>query len=244
MGISLTIADNQNGTGTVATFTGSDPASSNALFAVDVPSLTLGIGVPAWVSYGTRIGDGTIAMPVPPGYFWAYATNQLGAGFITVIPPVLFSATLSPLSWWDQIANAAQAKIQALGLAGISSKNVMVRMLPWPPVESYPCVYLVEENEQETLQVSTNLTDDKEYPVRVLFKDRADAAGYDRKRTTYNLWRQQILTAFENRRLPGVPSVYMCKVQPTVMIDPNLPQYQFVVSGMTLRFVNREVRGR
>src|SRR5215831_5694130 len=73
MAISLTITDNLDGTGGVATITGSNPASTNTLYSAPFP----GIGdktmvEQVWTLVGTRTGDGTIPIPsatVPLGYY-------------------------------------------------------------------------------------------------------------------------------------------------------------------------------
>lgn len=70
----LALADNADGTGAVATISGSSPGSSNAVYTSPVPS---GSGALTWSLGGTRTGDGNVSLSLADGYYLAYCLSTL-----------------------------------------------------------------------------------------------------------------------------------------------------------------------
>lgn len=257
MTLALTITDNQDGSGATATITGSAVGSTNTVFTVSVPQLQLynlvSFPPPAWVVMGQRSGDGNVVLSVPfvPGYYWAYLYSQVGSGPPTIAPPQYFVASPNAQSVFQQIRLAVQAKIQGLSLppiapapTGITSDRVYLQGVPFGGLQKFPCVIISDEDEQETVGVSTNLTEDIAYPIRVFIADR-QGVPFDVMVPTYLLWRERIMSAFRSQRLATVAAVMAnASVQPHVAISAEMAaKYQHVVSGMTLRFVARQTRG-
>lgn len=67
----LAVADNGDGTGGVATISGSDPGTTNELFYYPVDG-SLGN---VWTSYGSRVSDGTIDVGLPAGEYLFYVIS-------------------------------------------------------------------------------------------------------------------------------------------------------------------------
>jgi hypothetical protein len=144
----------------------------------------------------------------------------------------------------EKILDAALARIVALNLTGIGSRVYVYEMaLDGESVVELPCVMLSLEGQAEQVLGGTNGQDDIGYPVVCLILDvqgmRDDAALRDKRR----LWRQQIRRAFISQRLAGVTEVMVCNVTPQLIVDPQVPKYEFIVSAMLLTFVAREPRG-
>lgn len=72
----LAIADNGDGTGGVATITGSTAGSTNTVFGRRLD----GARIAAWTDLGNRVGDGTVALALTPGDYLFYVLSQTGAG--------------------------------------------------------------------------------------------------------------------------------------------------------------------
>jgi hypothetical protein len=241
----LTVADNANATGATATVSGADSGTTNTVYTADVRALQLGIAPPVWTAQGSLTGNGTLALPVPPGFYWAYCASVLAGTALTA--PLYFAATRSTQAILTRIRNGVQAKIQGLVLSGSDSNNklftlpaaqVYVLQYPMEVLIKYPCVVVTCEGEQEGVNPSTNATTDTEYPVRVFVADRLDVLDETRM-SVYEKWRQQMMEAFRSQRLAGVPEVYYTSVSPKLIYDPTLPQYQHLVSGFTLRMKTR-----
>ena len=74
MSLGLAIADNGDGTGGVATVTGSVGALTTVYYATFSGSM----GSLTWTSAGSRTGDGTLALSLPVGYYlWHAQTATL-----------------------------------------------------------------------------------------------------------------------------------------------------------------------
>lgn len=257
LGLGLTVTDNQDGTGATATITGADPNAAITIYVVDVPSLQQAFFngfAPAWRSQATRTGNGTATLSVGTGYWWAYAT---GLRFATnyLSNPVYFQATPNAKSCFERIREAALAKIQALNLAAyvtpggtlpaISADRVFLQSMLVEYKVTYPCVVIEETDEQEQNQLIMNARDDVGYPLRILILNR-DTRNFDQYMPGYLLWRERIMSAFRGQRLPNVVEVYKCDVQPELVISEESlkrnPNYQFVVSGFSIRAWARQQR--
>src|SRR5262245_26808805 len=111
MPLTLTVTDNENGTGATATIAGSDPAQTVTVF---VSPHSGGIS-PVWTLAGSRSGDGTLALPVNPAYWFGYALGTVG-GAPAVSVPTVFLASRSGQALLDLILDGVQARIQTLSL--------------------------------------------------------------------------------------------------------------------------------
>jgi len=102
----------------------------------------------------------------------------------------------------------------------------------------------------ETITPVTNASDDIGYPVAVgmLADDRNDDGDGDTQSQELNrdrhlYWRERIRDHFGGQRLTGVPTVWDCRVEPAVIVDPSEHANNLWRGGLVLRFVSRERRG-
>ena len=228
----LTITDNADGTGATAAITGS-AGGLNIVFVLPVDG---GIETGVWTTAGTLTGDGSFSLTLPKGYYFGYVLTAPAS----LSGIAYFGVTASTDSVAARCFAAVAARLQLLALP-CTERVYDSLYADNQAVLEYPCVVLTTEGARDTDEAATNGRDDIGHGVRVLVKDvcfRFDEA----RRDTYRSWRQAILRAFLNQRLPGVPESVRCKVEGGTIaaVEADRPQ---VVSEMTVRCVTREPRG-
>jgi hypothetical protein len=249
MALSLTITDNGNGTGGVATITGTDPTSSNTVFA---QSADANIASPNFASQGNRTGDGTIALATAAGIYWFYCLASAIAGTPTVSSLLLRAITTGQDALEEQIIKAVVSRLQVMNFlgtsasaGGIAPSSIYDQVIPVDTGFVLPALAVTLEGTRETIVAATNQRDDYGWLVNVaILDDSAVLTGdYKSARGKYLRWRQQIERAFMSQRLAGVLDVFNCKIEPAVVVNPKFPQAKYFVSGVGLRFFAREGRG-
>lgn len=250
MSLSIASTDNQNNTGLTVTVSGSDSGSTNTLYASPVFQ---GNNPLAWVSQGSRTGDGTIAASVATAYWFLYVAASLVSGVPALSPPIIGLASLAVQSMQTQVELAIQAKIQALTLNGLATPpgNIpasRVYRFDTPmsddllPMITVPCVIVSPPAAPEAIKNVVNTAEDIGFPVNVLILDHC-APRQQGQADTYKLWRQQISRAVRYQRLPGVPLVYTVSLEPKELLSWQPPKYEYVFSAMTFRAWVRDPRG-
>lgn len=238
MSLALTVSDNADGTGGVATLSGTGGAAAGVFYA----PFTGQLGSPAWQSAGGRTGDGTLAVAPGTGYYWWYA--QIASGISNLAYQNLTDGTQAV---HRRCLAAVQTQIQALALPGLAPAGVVLAgwLAHWRQGGIDPALPLVEVAvggaAEEQPGVLTNV-DDIAYPVAVHVVD-ASNRNYGLNLARYLLWRQRIFRAFRHQRLPGVPEVFTCDVTPDHVVDEKQFQDNYFRSSMLLRFRSREPRG-
>lgn len=235
----LAVADLGDGTGATATITDSDNGSvSNAVY---VGSWS-GESSVTFALEATRTGDGTAALTLDTGYYWAYVVSE-DDDIYAISNLVYFAVTDSADPIHDQCARAAQALIQGLSLSGVSSSSVIVRKFPYHDAKIDPLPCIVISTHLPTQHVaSTNLSDDILYPVTVSFVSASNADKTINQERMLS-WREAVRKAFHQKRLAGVSSVWNCQIPSSQPFDPAW----FIggmrdVSPLTLNFISREQR--
>lgn len=122
----LSIADNGDDTGAVATLSGSTALSTNVVYTQRV---LLTLGTNAWVNQGNRTADGTIAFDLDVGYYWAYCKSSL-AGSDALSNLVYFNVTDGISPYHYQCLTAIQAAIVGLTLPDVTNASIIVRKIP------------------------------------------------------------------------------------------------------------------
>lgn len=245
----ITVADNADGTGGVITVTGSSGGSANQVFT-NSPRTGL------WIAGNSRVGDGTIAVPVNAGYYWIYVLSTL-AGQSTISNVLRTAFTLSLTAVRAQIHTAVVAGLQDIvnagKLPGIADPTRVLSFwgVPdWRQIDlgSLPCVLAIGSGKDPAMH-GTNIMDDYGHPVLI---DYVDGAGDDFTMTPggiFDLARERIKKFFIRQRLTavtlgGFPVHYDTSFEPGPIVDfrPK-PSFRFAVSEFTLRFTTREARG-
>lgn len=228
--IAFSIADNGDGTGATATFTGTSGAVNTVYYSL--------IGSTwSWFNAGSLTGDGTIDFSTSLGVYLAYLYTAPSA----VSPLAGFTVSnLYAQSIQTRLRNAIAATLATLPFP--PAANIYQLMWPDGANVKFPAILLTMDGVQETEEPILSTLDDVGYPVRVMFADRTSKNDHS-KLPLYELWRLYGMNCFRNLRVLGVPESKICRIEELVIIDPNLPQYQHVVSGFTVRCICRQPRG-
>lgn len=226
---SLTVVDNEDGTGAVATVADSSGGSTNEVFVADWPGST-------FVSAGNRSGDGTVNLSLTVGPKFAYVKSTLNSQS-EVSATINFRVTDGTTAIFYQCLLAVQSIIQGLALDGIASADVVVQKLPWDRRITKPGILIHPRTEQ--IFPATNESDDVGYAVMVtMISASNEDLVTDLDRLT--LWREQISRGFRHKPLPGVGCVYTVKVEPGVVVLPEGFSKMYDVGALTLRCISRE----
>jgi hypothetical protein len=233
----VTITDRADGTGADADFEHGPPGAANVLF---VASVTGQLGILPWTQVATRTGDGPMPVSIAPGYYFWKVESTTG-GSVTDCPIVYQNVTDGLAALHSRFLDGVEAQIQLLALPNVA----VVRRCGVPQQELVqgPLTVLVTAFlKPETALGGTLQRDDFGYPAYVCLVAPA-GAGYDDQEPTLLLNRQKIRRTFSGLRVPGVPEILVCTIEPDPVIDwnPRLENYQF--SAMTIRGHGREVRG-
>lgn len=228
----LAVTDNADGTGGVATISGSDPGSTNAV------SVQL-VGSTSWTAAGSRAGDGTVNLALAKGYYWVRVVSTLNSQTSTSNVAYL-PVTDAADSVHVRASQAIQALVQALSLDGTEAR-VYRQTLPDENAMEFPAV-CVWFNDGEQILTGTNARDDIGYPVHCAIVDRKTSA-LSVPPDQYLKWRQRIMRRVRHQPLAGVPEVYTVTVVPNLVIDEKLPAYDYLVTAWTFICVSREARG-
>lgn len=245
MTLALALTDNGNGTGLVATVSGSAGGSTNQLFAARHYD---GVLSAAWSSLGTRTGDGTIAGSITTmGDYWLYLVSTLGAA-VTITPVRAFRVTNGPNdSVFLRILEGVVSRLQSLSLAGISSAEIKYQKIPWKRGSASPGIFVSPT--KESYDAKYNQANEIGYGVQVT------TVMTGNNDLTANLdvqlaWRQAQRKGFEvtpyangGTILMGVPECYEILHEPGPVIDYGSFVNQLDVNAFVLRVFCEEPRG-
>jgi len=220
MAITLSISDNADGTGGIATISGSNVLATNTVYSAVYSGLQQNF---AWVSAGSRTGDGTVA--VAPGnglYFW-YVDSNLSS--VHSVSNISFQAlTNTTLSVHYRCLLAYQTRILGLGLTGVSSSNVNIKWLPrqWDNIDNanLPMILIVPMGKEGQPGILTG-QDDIEYPTLVAIVDKQNQ-DYTSGLARNLLWRESIFRAFRHQRLVGVQEIITTAAETDYVLNPQL----------------------
>jgi hypothetical protein len=230
--VTFTVTDNANGTGVTAVVAGSGALDVNDFFGARATGLT-GPLVPTL--YGSRVGNGAIVLPLPLGLWFLYLSS---AGVLAQTSYV--SSSDSALAVATRCRRSVCDTIRLLTIPPAS--RVYEQSFPDPQNVAFPCVLVTVDGVSETDESGLSTRDDVGRPVKVQIADRRSKSDHA-KLPDYELWRQAIERCFRNQQLAGVPESKICRIEPYVILDANLPQFEYMVSGLVVRAVCREPRG-
>jgi len=243
MPLSLIVSDNADGSGGVATITGSDSGSTNRLFYAP---FTGAIGLLTWTLAGSRTGDGTIGIPspgtVPLGYY-AWQLNAAVGGSPAFASYYRALTNAGAQSVMDRVLTAVVQQLQTLNLSGIQSVNIVRKWLrrKLETANQVPQIQVVPVDGENFPGTLTGL-DDVGYPVAIIAVDKQNQ-DYTANLARNLLWRQRILRAFRFQPLSGVGEIINCLPDRQVIVDKAAFDANLFVSLATFRFISREPRG-
>lgn len=227
MSIILTAADNADLTVT-ATIAGA--SGTVTLTGVRVDAAMAG---ESFETLGTRPGNGLLTVTLTKGVWWLQARTS------TDLSNLVYLAVTDGLDDLPTLIRAAVlARINALIAAGLLSgiRGVYEQMLPEDTNVTFPNVILHVAGVSEQKKDATSSKDFIGFPTVVQINDRAPTMPPDHKKLpTYESWRYRISRAFDSQPLPGRSEVSLCRVEPMQIIDPKLPEYQHIATGLVVR---------
>lgn len=239
----LSVVDNEDGTGGVATITGGDPDADNEVWIVPVS----GLQSMEAESAGSRSGPGTVNIAAGVGYYIVFCISTLGHGS-GVSNFVYLKFKNSDTAVAEDVLLAVAAKIDSLVLDGMSNATIIHKVPTTKPSDipestPFPCVIIAAYNpEAMDAYTDANIVDDTGYAVQITVI-RNDETNQTTERNEWLLWREQIRKAFQNKRLLGVDSVYTCMITPGAVFDPAAwLDRNLAVGSMIVRAMSRETR--
>lgn len=234
MTATLSIVDNENET--ITATIGGSTSGTNTLYVARWRAGLIGV---AWLSAGTRTGDGTIVASVAPGLYFVYVHNAAGSSRVVGI-----KATSGDAPLYQQILDAVADQIGTLSLAGLTSSEIFVRKLPWNRNSVEPGIHVTPT--RETIERVVTSHDDFGYGVQVTIVQPGNQ-HLTRDLETELDWRRSLIQAFQPTQdqppLAGVSEVYDVRIEPGPVIDPPSFLLQHDVQAVLLRFFTREIRG-
>lgn len=227
----LSVVDNADGSGAVATISGSTPGTTNTVYVADWPGQ-------AWAQGGQLTGDGTVALSSAVGPHWAAVLSQSAAA-AAVSLMVQFRVTDGTQAVFYRCLAAVRDTIAGLGLAGIGPADIMLWKVPWVSrLAQFPGIAVTPAPER-VLPVEAQ-RDDVEYGVNVAMARKSNQDLTDSGAVL--LWREQISRALRYRPLAGVPEVYIVRVEPGPVFWEPAFLAQHDVGSLLIRCVAREPR--
>ena len=242
----LTVTDNGNGSGATATIAGSTPGTTNTVYTQSLETVWQ---PPIWQTSGSRTGNGTVSLALPPGHYLAYVISA-GSGS-ACSSTIYFVTTAGATSIKSQILAAVAVRIQSLNLANIATASIVVKKLPIsrylesasPNPIALPAVIVADVAPENMPPRGTCQLDDVDYPIQVsLIEVDNQESTVQANHDQHLLWRETIEQAFRFQRLPGVTTVINCTVEPSAPIDQGAWMKNYYASALTLRFTSREPR--
>lgn len=239
MPITLTITDNKDGSGGVATIAGSPVGSTNQLFS----SVFDGKHVqqtPTLV--GSRVGDGIIVL-IAQGYFHYLLLNQTSGEYALNLAALTDEADAEGMHY--RILKDVEVVVNSLNL--VPNTFVVKKWLPHVDENQSvktPAIIISPYPSPEAFPGLLTGKDDISYPTLVSIVTEKQPLDYTANLNRNLMWREKIMSAFRFQALPGVHEVFNCIPQPLAIIEPavfHLTDYMY--HGCVFQFIARQLRG-
>lgn len=237
----ITLADNEDGTGAVATIAGSTAGATNTVYGADWSGGMIGA---AFASLGSRVGDGAVALAVANGYHWAYVVSTKAGedGVASLVEG--YRTTSGDPSVYEQCLDAVLAKLQAITLAGIDPANIVRRKLPWDRRITLPGIVVSPPRDSE--QPVNSGQNDLAYDCLITVV-RASNEDLTTNLGAHLTWRETIGDAFQpvagQAALSGVDAVHDVQVIHGPVFDGGSFQLGEDAMQLTIRCIHRRNRG-
>jgi hypothetical protein len=233
VGASLSVVDQEDGTGATATIAGAAGYTNDVYvysFAAD-GTLTL-------ENTFSRAGNGTIDLTLTTGMYFAVMAND----DFFASTPAFFNVTGPADSLYGDLLSAVQTTVIALGLADIAS-NVLLRKFTWlRDGVTFPACFVCPYNEQWP-NLGTNASDDTGYGIAITLARTSNRDNDLTQDDRLLEWRETVRKAFRSQRIAGVSTAhYTTLVEPGPVFDPASFGNQYDATIIYLRAWAREGR--
>lgn len=221
----LAVADNGDGTGAVATISGSATGSTNTVYTA--PWAAAGNNL-TWAAATPRTGDGTVALSLADGFYVARCESTVGgipavqgAGWTEPVFQVTGGSTYTSVhkALAESVANTIRGML-GTSIIGPVADSVRVRKVPWTndyssisPIpadktHALPAI-IVTYFDTETFDptAGVNIRDDIGYPLAICFQQANNGAGQaaaENNDDSFLRWREAVERTFTHLR--GVTS--------------------------------------
>lgn len=240
----LSIADNEDGTGAVATVADATVGTTNTVY---YQTFVGQVGSGAWTNGGSRTGNGTVSLSLSTGHYLAHVKSVSGdSAAASAVSYFVVTSTTEAISY--QCLTAAQTRIRALTLDDVASASIVVKKLPLERVKrndtlTLPMI-LITPARETTPESGVTTHDDYGHGVMVtIIDDDNQESTLAANLNKYQLWREKIMHAFRNQRLAGVSSVHTARIEPHDPVIPPAWRAGLFASALLIRFMSRETRG-
>jgi hypothetical protein len=244
MSLTLTLADQGDGSGILATAAGSDAGQAVTVYAQAVDPA---FPAQAWAQAGTRTGNGTVALTLVAGYYFVYAAGVVSAA--AALSPVVYGrASNGSEDPHEACVNAVVARLRLLtfnGTAaspgGIPASRIYDYLTGGEQYQGYYPYLSVWPGDERVVPFSDR---GERYvlPVELAFFDEVTGSLVEQRRKVLR-WRREIEQAFSMQQLPGVSAVFLGTAKPGRLYGPELSGRGRMVSRLALLFDTYLLRG-
>lgn len=230
----ISIVDNQDGTGALATISGSTAGSTNS---VNVYQFTQNLGRLSTPTTYSRVGDGTLALPVANGAWWAEIVSELAGAYAIGLPYYFWASDFEESVWWRLLLKA-QSVIQGLNIPEFSPAEVLISKLPINLLSPEGRGIFLHPT-PETIEFKWNTSDVYGYGILVAIAEKSN--GKDLEGLDDDLrWRETVQDAFKltpsYNPFSGIPEFNnLTKIEPGSVVLPEAWLNQYDAGSFVLR---------
>ena len=237
----LTILDNRDGSGAVATIYGSTAGSTNTVYTTrfggDVTSIN-------FQSAGNRTGDGNLSIAEPTtGRYYAYVHSTLGGS--DAVSGIVGFAVSNDGDLDDEFhyacCQAVQQQIQALGLPNIDNDKVVILKLPFRAIAKVGAHGIIVTPQSETRQPADDARDLVGYRIQVTFF-QASNQDLEANLRDFLVWRERVSKALSELSFAAPTWVHRTAVGPGPVVLPGAFRAQFDAGAVTLTMYTYQTR--
>lgn len=234
MALTITAVDNATiPSGITVTVSGSGGGN------ITVYAMLAGDTATGFYQAGTRIGNGTVNIPVNPGYYFLYAKE---GATLTLVLAVMATNGLGAVL--TAIRAALKGIVDTIALTTPAGTPLTV-IAQWTPDDTnmqYPALVLTQHNTRPTREYKVVGTADKIYPTRMMLLDRV--SRYDASMLpAYDLWRERITNRCDGIRLQGAGTVLITSIEEDLYTDQPMESYELMISQWVVNAKSRESIG-
>lgn len=230
----ISIVDDTDGTGATATISGSTAGVTNT---VNVYQFSQNLGRLGSPTPYTRVGDGTLSLPVANGAWFATITSTLGVEFAAGQPFFFWASDFAESVWW-RLLQRAQVVIQGLNIPEFAANEVLISKLPINLLAPDGRGIFLHPT-PETIEFKWNTSDVYGFGILVAIAEKSNGEGLTGLDDDLR-WRETVQAAFKltpsYNPFSGIPEFNnLTKFEPGSVILPEAWINQYDAGSFILR---------